>query len=881
MSKKYFVALKLLLLFLALFLLPIKNFGQCAGLDTNTSVCDIPNLASKTVDLFGLLDGNPITGGTWTDDDLSQGLDNATGILNAQLIRKSGFYRFTYTVSGVAGCTDNSATITVAIGGYPGVSGPTGAACTDASAYDLFHVFNGAFLSPQSNGKWYNNTKASPVEGSVINPKDLGVGTYQFTYSFPAIGDCAGPVSSTVFVTVYRAPEAGLPDNMQLCDSDDLSIYSNLDLNSRLSGEDANGEWTDNENTGEITSIKDHFIDVQKIYNTLGEGTYSFTYTVSNTPHPICKIDLATVRIRIEKRIDLRGATLVVSSDICELDMLRATYSAKLTSGAQVIPDGQYNITYKISGPTSATNTELLTINNGSVTFSLPSIFFQKVGEFKIEITEFTSFTTEGACNTIIDDLSDVLTIHPIPKLDSAKIKINPVCQNKSTVVQITGASSLPNGMYSIIYKLTGANNTSEQAVLIAVVNGAASFTIPSALTANDGNTLVAITNITNTLVGCTNAVNVSGNMVVNPLPNSVDIKIEIKDYCLNESVPVLISGLGTLKDITISYTISGSNLATVQTVALAVSNGKGSFIIPQNLLINTGATRVTITKVTNNETTCDIVPTGLFDDFLINLIPIAPTTSPQIFCKSDGATVANLVPNGTQYKWYDSAIASTPLSVSTLLLSGNYYVKEIALSGGCASSGSLSIVTINDIPAPVLKLKGQDFCGINNPTIADLSNNTNASASIVWYDAQDNGNQLTNETLLQDNAIYYGFDFSTTTNCFSNDVLIAKVSLTNCSTSEYADFFIPDGFSPNGDGTNDTYAIPDIDFLYPDYTLEIYNRYGNLMFKGNKNKPDWDGKNSDSKIIDGVAPNGVYFYVVHFNKDSRPPLQGRLYLNR
>jgi gliding motility-associated-like protein len=881
MSKKYFAELKLLLFLLTLFLLPIKNFGQCAGLDTKTSVCDIPNATSQTVDLFGLLDGSPIAGGTWTDDDLSQGLDSATGILNAQLIRKSGFYRFTYTVSGVPGCTDNSATITVAIGGYPGVSGPTGAACTDANAYDLFHVFNGAFLSPQSNGKWYNNTKGEPVVGSTINPKELGVGTYQFTYSFPAIGDCAGPVSSTVFVTVYRAPEAGTPANILACDSDDLSIYSNLDLNSRLSGEDPNGEWSDNENTGEITSIKDHFIDVQKIYKTFGEGIYTFTYTVSNTPHPICKIDFATVRIRIEKRIDLTGATLVVSSDICEPDILRATYSAKLTSGAKVIPNGQYNVTYKISGPSSATNTELLTINNGSVTFSLPSIFFQKVGQYKIEITEFTSFTAEGACNTIIDKLSDVLTIHPIPKLDSAKIKIDPVCQNKSALAQITGASSLPDGTYSIVYKVTGANNTNAQVASITVVNGAASFIIPSTLTAKDGNSFVVITNITNLPVGCTNTANVSGNMMVNPLPNSIDIKLEIKDYCLNEPVPVSISGLGTLKDITILYTISGSNLVATQTTTLAVLNGKASFVIPQNLLANRGATRVTITKVTNNETTCDIVPTGLLDDFLINSIPIAPTTSPQIFCKSDGATVANLTPNGTQYKWYDSTMAITPLPASTVLVPGNYYVKETALSGGCVSPASLSVVTINDIPAPVLKPKGQEFCGINNPTIADLSHNTNASASIVWYDTQDNGNQLMNTTLLQDNTIYYGFDFSTTTNCFSNDVLIVKVSLTNCSTTEYADFFIPDGFSPNGDGTNDTYAIPDIDFLYPDYTLEIYNRYGSLMFKGNKNKPDWDGKNSDSKIIDGVAPNGVYFYVVHFNKDNRPPLQGRLYLNR
>ena len=53
-------------------------------------------------------------------------------------------------------------------------------------------------------------------------------------------------------------------------------------------------------------------------------------------------------------------------------------------------------------------------------------------------------------------------------------------------------------------------------------------------------------------------------------------------------------------------------------------------------------------------------------------------------------------------------------------------------------------------------------------------------------------------------------------------------------------------------------------------------------IFEGNKNKANWDGRNSTSKnIADGVASNGVYFYIVYFNKDNRAPKQGRLYLNR
>lgn len=189
--------------------------------------------------------------------------------------------------------------------------------------------------------------------------------------------------------------------------------------------------------------------------------------------------------------------------------------------------------------------------------------------------------------------------------------------------------------------------------------------------------------------------------------------------------------------------------------------------------------------------------------------------------------------------------------------------------------------VVVNDTPAPTLNPDGQNFCGLKNPAISDLSKATNVPSTVSWYDAQNNGNLLASTTLLVDKATYYGYDLSSVNDCISDSVLEVTVSLTECDPAEYA-FFIPDGFSPNGDNVNDTFRIPDIEYLYPDYTLEIFNRYGNVMFKGNANKPNWDGRNSEAAGFgDGIAPNGVYFYIVNFNKDNRKAQQGRLYLNR
>ncbi|WP_196890643.1 gliding motility-associated C-terminal domain-containing protein [Aureivirga marina] len=88
----------------------------------------------------------------------------------------------------------------------------------------------------------------------------------------------------------------------------------------------------------------------------------------------------------------------------------------------------------------------------------------------------------------------------------------------------------------------------------------------------------------------------------------------------------------------------------------------------------------------------------------------------------------------------------------------------------------------------------------------------------------------------------------------------------------------IPEGFSPNGNGINDSFIIENIRIAYPNFKLEFYNRWGNVVYTAEAGKPDWNGQ------LDGDgrrAPAGVYFYVLHYNDGAKGPDQGRLYLNR
>jgi gliding motility-associated-like protein len=75
-----------------------------------------------------------------------------------------------------------------------------------------------------------------------------------------------------------------------------------------------------------------------------------------------------------------------------------------------------------------------------------------------------------------------------------------------------------------------------------------------------------------------------------------------------------------------------------------------------------------------------------------------------------------------------------------------------------------------------------------------------------------------------------------------------------------------PDGITPNGDGINDTWLIDNINF-FPDAIVEIYNRWGQMLFQSPEGYPvPWDGKYNGNDL-----PVGTYYYVIHSNLFEEP----------
>jgi gliding motility-associated-like protein len=70
---------------------------------------------------------------------------------------------------------------------------------------------------------------------------------------------------------------------------------------------------------------------------------------------------------------------------------------------------------------------------------------------------------------------------------------------------------------------------------------------------------------------------------------------------------------------------------------------------------------------------------------------------------------------------------------------------------------------------------------------------------------------------------------------------------------------FVPNVFSPNGDGINDLFM--------PDLELQVFDRYGTILYKGSTG---WDGKYNGRM----VGPD-TYFYLIYYT-DSKEKIHAR-----
>ena len=93
------------------------------------------------------------------------------------------------------------------------------------------------------------------------------------------------------------------------------------------------------------------------------------------------------------------------------------------------------------------------------------------------------------------------------------------------------------------------------------------------------------------------------------------------------------------------------------------------------------------------------------------------------------------------------------------------------------------------------------------------------------------------------------------------------------------ADVHVPNAFTPNNDGSNDTWDIDDM-VKFPDAVIEVYDRWGQSVYRSVSYPEPWNGTLRGSGP---PVPEGTYYYVINLNdlNLNRPPLVGHVAIIR
>ena len=108
----------------------------------------------------------------------------------------------------------------------------------------------------------------------------------------------------------------------------------------------------------------------------------------------------------------------------------------------------------------------------------------------------------------------------------------------------------------------------------------------------------------------------------------------------------------------------------------------------------------------------------------------------------------------------------------------------------------------------------------------------------------------------------------------FTDTITVAIVITPECLR-------IPELVTPDGDGNNDEWDIEGLE-NYPEATVQLFNRWGNLIFEVSPYTQPWKGETNKGLSIDGGdgrVPFGTYFYLIRLNDPDGNEYKGYIEL--
>ena len=304
-------------------------------------------------------------------------------------------------------------------------------------------------------------------------------------------------------------------------------------------------------------------------------------------------------------------------------------------------------------------------------------------------------------------------------------------------------------------------------------------------------------------------------------------------EYCEGDTITPLVMHLTGSDPWSVSYIPNNQSIVT------------NIYNTPEVILADNSSNSYELRIVTDQNCRNEIFETGYLQ---ISELPVAEINGDTVFCPGETAIYSTPNNAGYTYTWSIPEGAQVAGSGSNegyftaveWVDSGNHMIDlEVELSKtGCSTRRQKSVFVY---ALPDVKQNYDTIICFGRKGFVTLSPSTSEENTIYWVDQETEGPSIdvTEEgTYSYTETIPYG--------CVANGSI---------NVIEYCIlFFVPEAFTPNGDGIND---ILEIHGNLTNFRLEIYSTYGGqLIYVMMPGSDPWDG------TIDGQeAQNGVYYW--------------------
>jgi gliding motility-associated-like protein len=180
----------------------------------------------------------------------------------------------------------------------------------------------------------------------------------------------------------------------------------------------------------------------------------------------------------------------------------------------------------------------------------------------------------------------------------------------------------------------------------------------------------------------------------------------------------------------------------------------------------------------------------------------------------------------------------------------------------GCTDQKSIELIVSDN---PVATFHGTDTLEMQAGDVLDAGSGL---ASYLWNTGD------TTESIVILSAGMYWVGMESLIGCVGTDSVYVKLIEDEIPPEPNNRIFIPNAFSPDGDGINDNFNISYNNNPFPisHFVLHIFNRWGEEIFQSDDITQGWDGKKNGN-----LCPGGVYVYKIVFSVDGVPGSQERV----